>query len=317
MPTRRRRCRAPGPGRRSSRPAPPPASRCASSCRRSTTLLHDPRARALYLYPTKALARTRRARSTPSGCTRRSAPRSMTATRRARTAPRSAGARTSILTNPDMLHVGMLPNHARWGDCWRTSRSSSSTRRTSTAASSARTSPTCCAVCAGSPRPTARRRASCWRSATIANPVELAERLTGLEDVAPDRRGRLARRPASDRDVEPAARATRRSARGAACSPRPPRSCAPSSARAGARTICFIKSRKGVELVAKLAADELERDGEPELADRVAPYRAGYTPQQRRELEAKLVERRAARRSSRRTRWSWASTSARSTPRSA
>ena len=35
----------------------------------------------------------------------------------------------------------------------------------------------------------------------------------------------------------------------------------PSSCASGARTICFIKSRKGVELVAKLVADQLERRG--------------------------------------------------------
>ena len=34
---------------------------------------------------------------------------------------------------------------------------------------------------------------------------------------------------------------------------------------------------------------KLEEDGQPELADRIAPYRAGYTPQQRREIEAKLA----------------------------
>jgi DEAD/DEAH box helicase domain-containing protein len=54
--------------------------------------------------------------------------------------------------------------------------------------------------------------------------------------------------------------------------------------REGARTICFIKSRKGVELVAKLTRERLDQH----QADRVAPYRAGYTPQQRRELEAQL-----------------------------
>jgi DEAD/DEAH box helicase domain-containing protein len=63
--------------------------------------------------------------------------------------------------------------------------------------------------------------------------------------------------------------------------------------REGARTICFIKSRKAVELVARLTRLELEKaadeGGDPDLADRVAPYRAGYTPQQRRELEAKLT----------------------------
>ena len=58
--------------------------------------------------------------------------------------------------------------------------------------------------------------------------------------------------------------------------------------RGGARTICFIKSRKAVELVARQVRDQLIED-DPELADRVAPYRAGYTPQQRRELEARLT----------------------------
>jgi DEAD/DEAH box helicase domain-containing protein len=55
--------------------------------------------------------------------------------------------------------------------------------------------------------------------------------------------------------------------------------------REGARTICFIKSRKAVELVARIVREKLG----PELADRIAPYRAGYTPQQRRELEARLT----------------------------
>ena len=55
----------------------------------------------------------------------------------------------------------------------------------------------------------------------------------------------------------------------------------------GARSICFMKSRKGVELVSRMAADELSRRGHRELAGRVAAYRAGYTPQQRRELESR------------------------------
>ena len=38
-----------------------------------------------------------------------------------------------------------------------------------------------------------------------------------------------------------------------------------------------------------MAADELRRRGDGAMADRVAAYRAGYTPQQRRELEQKLV----------------------------
>ena len=58
----------------------------------------------------------------------------------------------------------------------------------------------------------------------------------------------------------------------------------------GARTIVFMKSRKAVELMARFAQLALEDMGRGELAERIAPYRAGYTPQQRRELERRLVE---------------------------
>jgi DEAD/DEAH box helicase domain-containing protein len=58
----------------------------------------------------------------------------------------------------------------------------------------------------------------------------------------------------------------------------------------GARTICFMKSRKAVELIARNAAAQLRSEGEAALADRIAAYRAGYTPGQRRELERRLVE---------------------------
>jgi len=56
----------------------------------------------------------------------------------------------------------------------------------------------------------------------------------------------------------------------------------------GARTICFIKSRKAVELLSRLVKGELEHT-HPELAELVVPYRAGYTSQQRRELEGRLT----------------------------
>ncbi len=59
-------------------------------------------------------------------------------------------------------------------------------------------------------------------------------------------------------------------------------------ARDGARTICFMKSRKGVEVLSRLVKQDLQTT-DPELAERVEPYRAGYTPQQRRELERRLV----------------------------
>ena len=129
-------------------------------------------------------------------------------------------------------------------------------------------------------------------SATVANPVELAERLTGLDDMRARRPRRLAGRPPADRDVEPAGGRRGAADTRAARWPRRP-TCVAELVREGARTICFIKSRKAVELVAKIVAAGSAAEA-PELADRVAPYRAGYTPQQRRELEARLDERRAA-----------------------
>ena len=56
------------------------------------------------------------------------------------------------------------------------------------------------------------------------------------------------------------------------------------------RTICFLKSRRGVELIQKFARLRLEDAGRADLADRIAPYRAGYTAAQRRELERRLAE---------------------------
>src|SRR4029077_6856410 len=58
--------------------------------------------------------------------------------------------------------------------------------------------------------------------------------------------------------------------------------------REGARTICFIKSRKGVELLSRLVKEDLQQT-HPELAELVVPSPAGYTPQQRRELEGRLT----------------------------
>ena len=75
----------------------------------------DPRARALYLYPTKALAQDQ-ARSltelrTPA---LRHAIYDGDTPQEERAAIRKRA--NVVLTNPDMLHVGILPHHAGWGD---------------------------------------------------------------------------------------------------------------------------------------------------------------------------------------------------------
>jgi DEAD/DEAH box helicase domain-containing protein len=58
-------------------------------------------------------------------------------------------------------------------------------------------------------------------------------------------------------------------------------------AAAGARTLAFTRSRRGAESVAQQARDHLRR-GAPDAARRIAAYRGGYLPEERRELEQAL-----------------------------
>ena len=125
-------------------------------------------------------------------------------------------------------------------------------------------------------------------SATIGNPGELAERLSGLDDFtvierdgSPVTKRTIAmwNPPVTDEKL-----GTRRSVLSEAAD------LLAELVSQGARTIVFMKSRKAVELMAKFTQLALEDLGHADLAKRIAPYRAGYTPQQRRELERKLVE---------------------------
>jgi DEAD/DEAH box helicase domain-containing protein len=121
-------------------------------------------------------------------------------------------------------------------------------------------------------------------SATIANPGELAHALLGVEatviddDGAPraERTIALWNPPLTDEEL-----GQRASALGEAS-----RLLAELVAR-GRRTLAFGKSRKAAELVHRFT---VERLGDRELAKRLSPYRAGYTPAQRREIERRLVE---------------------------
>ena len=116
-PTRRGRSRRRAPGGTWSSPRRRPAARAsASTCPSCRPCVDDPDARAIYLYPTKALARDQEAGlrelmeaagvgvgavvydgDTPGD------------------ARRAARERAGIvLTNPDMLHTGILPHHTSW-----------------------------------------------------------------------------------------------------------------------------------------------------------------------------------------------------------
>ena len=56
--------------------------------------------------------------------------------------------------------------------------------------------------------------------------------------------------------------------------------------RRRAQTIVFGKARIVVELVYRYATEALE--GEADLAERIRPYRGGYLPNERRQIEQKL-----------------------------
>jgi DEAD/DEAH box helicase domain-containing protein len=249
-------------------------------------LCTDAKARALYLYPTKALAQDQ-ARAIASfrlGRAVRPAIYDGDTKREERSAIRKRS--NLILTNPDMLHMGILPNHAAWGDFF--------ANLAVVVVDEAHVYRGVFGSHVGNVLRRLRRIAAAYgtdprfllASATIANPVELAEGLTGLDgfahverDGSPGAARSIAmwNPPVTDEALQ-----TRRSALGEAAD------LVTELVVKGARTICFVKSRKGVELVAKLIADQLA-DAHPALRDRVAPYRAGYTPQQRRELEGRLV----------------------------
>ncbi|HYI98510.1 MAG TPA: DEAD/DEAH box helicase [Thermoleophilaceae bacterium] len=247
-------------------------------------IARDPTARAIYLYPTKALAQDQArklAEIAPGGL--RHAIYDGDTPREERPAIRRRS--NLILTNPDMLHVGVLPNHKNWGEVLARLRyvvvDEAHVYRGvfgSHVANVLRRLRRVCAIHGSEPR-------FILTSATIANPEELAERLVGAPfhlvdtDGAPRAGRRIAiwNPPLLDEET-----GARRSAltEGA--------DMLADLTVAGARTICFVGSRRGVELIQRFASERLADRGRRDLADRIAPYRAGYTPYQRREIEARL-----------------------------
>ncbi len=242
-------------------------------------------ARALYLYPTKALAQDQArklAEIAPGGL--RHAIYDGDTPREERPAIRRRS--NLILTNPDMVHVSLLPHHRRWAELIAKLRfvvvDEAHVYRGvfgSHVANVLRRLRRVAAIYGAEPR-------FILTSATIANPLELAERLvgTGFELIDSDGAPRAPRRiaiwnpPLVDR-----AAGTRRSLLAESAD------MLAELVATGARTICFAGSRRGVELIQRFTGDVLAARGRDELGERIAPYRAGYTAQQRREIEARLA----------------------------
>jgi DEAD/DEAH box helicase domain-containing protein len=246
-------------------------------------LARAPKTRALYLYPTKALAQDQaRALAELKVPKVRAAIYDGDTPSEQRWQIRKWS--NLILTNPDMLHVGVLPHHDRWGDVL--------SNLEFVVIDEAHVYRGVFGSHVGNVLRRLRRLARVYgaeprfllASATIANPGELAEALLGVEatvvddDGAPraERTIALWNPPLLDEELGQRASALGDASRLMA-----------ELVTAGRRTLAFGKSRKAAELIHRFTVDRL---GDHTAAQRLSPYRAGYTPAQRREIERRLVE---------------------------
>ncbi len=243
-------------------------------------LARDPKQRALYLYPTKALAQDQfRALSAYGSPNVRTAIYDGDTPTEQRRQIRTWA--NVILTNPDLVHIGVLPHHDRWGDVLANLRY--------VVVDEAHVYRGVFGSHVGNVLRRLRRLARIYgaepqfllASATISNPGELGERLLGVpvtvigDDGAPraERTVALWNPPLLDAELGLRGSALAEAAKLQA-----------ELVQRGLRTLTFAKSRKAAELIHRFTAERLGDDS------RLSPYRAGYTAQQRREIERRLGE---------------------------
>lgn len=255
----------------------------------TTALAEDRRATALYLAPTKALGADQlRAACALDLADLRPASYDGDTPMSERDWVR-AHARW-VFTNPDMLHRGILPSHARWAAFFR--------RLTYVVVDECHgyrgVFGSHVALLLRRLRRVARRYGAdpvfVLASATVSDPAASASRLAGVDCVAVTADGS----PRGARTValwEPPLLSELAGENGAPVR----RSAGAEAARIladlvieGARTLAFVRSRRGAELTA-LGARRVLADVDGALAERVAAYRSGFLPEERRALEIALA----------------------------
>ncbi len=193
-----------------------------------------------------------------------------------------------VLTNPDMLHRSLLPSHKRWTSFLRTLTyvvvDECHAYRGVFGSHVAQVLRRLRRICARhGAHPT-----FVLASATVSEPAASARRLTGLpvveitDDASP--RGPLSFalwEPGASRITLDNGSPIRRTATAETAE------LLADLVADGVHTLAFVRSRRGAEAVA-LTARRLVADAAPELVDRVAAYRGGYLPEERRRLEARL-----------------------------
>jgi DEAD/DEAH box helicase domain-containing protein len=243
-------------------------------------LAREPKLRALYLYPTKALAQDQFRTLSTLGApgVRPAIYDGDTPVDRRAQVRRWANV---ILTNPDMLHVGILPSHDRWRDVLANLRyvvvDEAHVYRGvfgSHVANVLRRLRRLARIYGGEPQ-------FLLASATIANPGELGNALIADPVVVVGRDGA----PRAERTVvlwNPPLVDAELGLRGSSLAEAAKLQAA--FVERGLRTLTFAKSRKAAELIHRFTAERLGDDA------RLSPYRAGYTALQRREIERRLAE---------------------------
>lgn len=250
-------------------------------------LLRHPDARALYLFPTKALAMDQlhefQAAVDRAGSPIRAFTYDGDTPQDARRAIRERA--NVVFTNPDMLHSGILPHHTRWAKCFENLRYLVIDELHyyrgvygSHLANLLRRLRRICEFYGSTPQ-------FICSSATIANPKELAEALTESRFELVDRNGSPAGEkyfifynpPVVNRQL-----GIRRSYLHEA------RRLTIELVDRGQQTLVFCNNRLATEVLLTYLKDALERGPAP--AGTVRGYRGGYLPRERREIERRLRE---------------------------
>lgn len=252
------------------------------------SLLHSPDATAMVLSPTKALSQDQfgafkealdccSIAEAPSGVYDGDTP------ARLRRNLRDRG--RVIFTNPDMLHAALMPQHGRWA------RFLANLRFVVVDEIHVYNG-----IFGANVANLFRRFARLWRhyaaspqliacSATIANPAELARHVTGRDMVVVDEDGSPQGRRIyvlwNPPRVRPGRYRSRRSANVEA------HELMAELIKRGAATITFSKAKMTAEMIYRYVREALENQA-PHLASRVAAYRGGYLPPDRRAIEKRL-----------------------------
>jgi len=253
------------------------------------SILTEPAGRALYLFPTKALAQDQLRGLRELFCPSILKINEL-ATFDGDTPPaeRSGIRRRAriILTNPDMLHVGILPNHKAWSRMLRHLRyvvvDEAHIYRGvfgSHVAAVLRRLRRLCQFYGSNPQ-------FICCSATIANPGQHAERLVALPFTVVSDDGS----PHGGKEfvfwnppIIDEARSIRRSANSEAAG------LFTELVRHNIRTLAFARSRRLTELIYAYSRRRLAEIS-PEHTSKIRAYRAGYLPQERRRIEQQLFQ---------------------------